>query len=201
MQVVHLQSEMRMARAHAHAENTVSVKRYDGRATRQPKAFAFLMGQHRAVEKLFETYEEAEGPEEKQAIAQQICLMLAVHAKIEEELLYPAADDAIDDEHLVDEAAVEHATAKDLIAQIETMQPGAHLYDAKMKVLSEYIAHHVEEEESELFPQMKKADIDLDAIGDRLEARAKEVEAQLSAGSDREIRRRVAADAKSGAHI
>jgi hypothetical protein len=193
MQVVHLQSEMRMARAHAHAENTVSVKRYDGRATRQPKAFAFLMGQHRAVEKLFETYEEAE--------AQQICLMLAVHAKIEEELLYPAADDAIDDEHLVDEAAVEHATAKDLIAQIETMQPGAHLYDAKMKVLSEYIAHHVEEEESELFPQMKKADIDLDAIGDRLEARANEVEAQLSAGSDREIRRRVAAEAKSGAHI
>ena len=82
---------------------------------------------------------------------EQICEMLTVHATIEEELLYPAARDVLDEADLVDEAAVEHASAKDLIAQIQGMQPADELYDAKVTVLGEYIDHHVKEEEKEMF--------------------------------------------------
>jgi hemerythrin-like domain-containing protein len=183
------------------AVHTVSVKRFDGKTTRQPAAFAFLMRQHRAVEAHFDDFENAESDAEKAALAQQICLALAVHAKIEEELLYPQARGKIEDDDLVDEAAVEHATAKDLIAQIETMRAGDPLFDAKIKVLSEYIAHHVEEEETELFPQIKKTDIDLTAMAQQLESRSEAVEAELSAGGERQSKRRVAAEAKAGAHI
>ncbi len=180
----------------------VSVKRFDGRTVKQPEAIAFLMRQHRAVEDLFDEYEDAEDDAEKGELTQKICLMLAVHAKIEEELLYPAAREAIEEPDLVDEAAVEHATAKDLIAQIETMHVGDALYDAKVKVLSEYIAHHVEEEESELFPQLKRTDVDLAAMGEQLEARAEELEEELSAGgNERASRKLVAAESRAGAHI
>ncbi len=180
----------------------VSVKRFDGRTVKQPEAIAFLMRQHRAVEDLFDEYEDAEDDAEKGELTQKICLMLAVHAKIEEELLYPAAKEEIEEPDLVDEAAVEHATAKDLIAQIETMHVGDSLYDAKVKVLSEYIAHHVEEEESELFPQLKRTDVDLAAMGKQLEARAEELEEELSAGgNERASRKLVAAESRAGAHI
>ncbi len=180
----------------------VSVKRFDGRTVKQPEAIAFLMRQHRAVEDLFDEYEDAEDDAEKGELTQKICLMLAVHAKIEEELLYPAAKEEIEEADLVDEAAVEHATAKDLIAQIETMHVGDALYDAKVKVLSEYIAHHVEEEESELFPQLKRTDVDLAAMGEQLEARAEELEEELSAGgNERASRKLVAAESRAGAHI
>ncbi len=180
----------------------VSVKRFDGRTVKQPEAIAFLMRQHRAVEDLFDEYEDAEDDAEKGELTQKICLMLAVHAKIEEELIYPAAKEEIEEPDLVDEAAVEHATAKDLIAQIETMHVGDSLYDAKVKVLSEYIAHHVEEEESELFPQLKRTDVDLAAMGEQLEARAEELEEELSAGgNERASRKLVAAESRAGAHI
>ncbi len=180
---------------------TVSVKRFDGKTVRQPEALAFLMRQHREVESLFDDFENAEEDGEKLELARKICLALAVHAKIEEELLYPQAKDGIEDPDLVDEAAVEHATAKDLIAQIETMTIGAPLYDAKVKVLGEYIKHHVEEEETELFPEVKRADIDLEAMAKGLTTRAAALEKQLSAGGDRATSARVAAEARAGAHI
>lgn len=183
------------------AAASVSVKRFDGKTTRQPEAIAFLMRQHREVEQMFDQFENAEEDQEKESLAQEISLALAVHAKIEEELLYPQSRDAIEEPDLVDEALVEHATAKDLISQIETMKVGQPLYDAKVKVLGEYISHHVEEEESELFPQLRKTDLDLSALGQNLEARAEEIKAQLSSGSDREVRRRIAAETKAGAHI
>jgi hemerythrin superfamily protein len=176
---------------------TVSVKRFDGKTTKQPLAVGFLMQQHRDVEALFDDYENTESSAEKSKLTEKICLMLAVHAKIEEELLYPAAQEQIEEPDLVDEANVEHATAKDLIAQIETMQVGDDLYDAKVKVLSEYIAHHVEEEETELFPQVKKTDMDLTAIGAKMKARAAQIEKELKAGG----RPAVAKDAAAGAHI
>ena len=160
------------------------VQGFDGKSSNQPIAIAFLMRQHRDVEKLFEAYERAPGDEEKTELSRQICLMLKVHTQIEEELLYPDAHEKLDDEDLVDEAIVEHQGAKDLIAQIESMQVGEHLYDAKVKVLSEYVKHHVREEETEMFPEARKSDMDLQAIGERLQARSDELIAQLGGESE-----------------
>jgi len=156
------------------------VKRFDGRNTRQPSAFAFLMQQHREVEGYFEAFEKAGSEEDKADLARKICLALTVHAQIEEEILYPPAHEQLSDEEMVDEAIVEHASAKDLIAQIEDMTAGEHLFDAKVKVLGEYIRHHVEEEETELFPAIKKTGMDLEALDAQLRARSEELMQRLS---------------------
>ncbi|RZI84104.1 MAG: hemerythrin domain-containing protein [Rubrivivax sp.] len=146
-------------------------------------AIKLLTTDHKEVKALFKEYEKLvkkeAGDEEKQAIAQQICTMLTVHATIEEEIFYPAAREAIKEEDLVDEATVEHATAKDLIAQIEGMSPGEELYDAKVTVLGEYIEHHVQEEEKELFVQVKKTDLDLVELGSEMATRKEELLAEL----------------------
>jgi hemerythrin-like domain-containing protein len=136
---------------------TVEVKNFEGKTQRQPEGIAFLMQQHRQVEADFKAYERATTDDEKQALASKICLALKVHTQIEEEILYPPAHEKLADEDLVDEAYVEHEGAKRLIADIEAMSPGDHCYDAKVKVLSEYIKHHVKEEETELFPKVEKA--------------------------------------------
>jgi len=138
-----------------------------------------LMADHKEVKALFAQYQKMvdadEGDEEKEALARQICLMLTVHATTEEEIFYPAARDAIEDEDLLDEAEVEHGSAKELIAQIEAAAPDEPLYDAKVKVLGEYIEHHVKEEEGELFPKVKKAKLDLVELGERITARKEEL--------------------------
>jgi hemerythrin superfamily protein len=167
------------------ATNTESVKRFDGRSTKQPAAFAFLMRQHREVEGWFEEYEKAEGDARKAELSMQICRALKVHTQIEEELLYPQAHEKLDDEDMVDEAYVEHDSAKALIAQIEAMQVGDHMYDAKVKVLGEYVKHHVQEEEKELFPEIARSDIDLDSIGQRLQARAEQLMGEMSGRTSR----------------
>jgi hemerythrin superfamily protein len=133
------------------------------------------MADHKEVKGLFQTYEKlvkAEAKDaEKQAIARQICAALTVHATVEEELLYPAAYGVLPEGDLVDEAAVEHASAKDLIAQIEGMEPSDDLYDAKVKVLGEYIDHHVKEEEKEMFPKLRKSELDLKDLGAAVKSR------------------------------
>jgi hemerythrin superfamily protein len=107
--------------------------------------------------------------------------MLTAHATAEEELFYPRAREVLgDDEDLVDEADVEHASAKELIAQIEAGSPDDPLYDAKVKVLGEYIDHHVKEEEGEMFPKIRKSDLDLDAIGEEIAARKAELTGQAA---------------------
>jgi hemerythrin superfamily protein len=108
--------------------------------------------------------------------------MLTVHATIEEELFYPAARENSTEQDLLDEAEVEHASAKDLIAQIEGMDAGDELYDAKVKVLGEYIDHHVKEEE-ELFPKVKRAKLDLEALGGELAARKQELQAEVESAA------------------
>ncbi len=143
-------------------------------------AIGLLKADHRKVEQLFKDFEAAERNAEKGKLAAQICLELRVHAKIEEELLYPPAHEKIE-EDIVDEAMVEHAGAKNLIKQIEVMKPGEHLYDAKVKVLSEYIKHHVKEEENEMFPQLRQSGMDLTELGGRLKARKQQLLEQLSA--------------------
>ena len=147
-------------------------------------AVALLKGDHAEVHALFEDYkklvEDEASAEERQAVAEQICLLLTVHATIEEEIFYPAAREAEVDDDLLDEAEVEHASAKDLIAQIEAASPDDELYDAKVTVLGEYIDHHVEEEENEMFPKCRKAGMDLQALGEELTQRKDDLMAELS---------------------
>jgi hemerythrin superfamily protein len=150
-----------------------------------PDAIALLIADHKEVKGLFKKYQKLvdseAGDSEKGELAQQICTMLTVHAQIEEEIFYPATREVLDEQDLVDEAAVEHASAKDLIAQIESMTPGDDLYDAKVKVLGEYIDHHVEEEEGEMFPKAKKAGLDVAEIGGELETRKAELREEMTA--------------------
>jgi len=142
-------------------------------------AIELLTQDHRNVKELFEKYENLSdrSTASKKKLATQICLELTKHATAEEELFYPAVREASgDNEDLVDEATVEHASAKELIAQILEMEPGDDLYDAKVKVLSEQIEHHVEEEEKEMFPKARKAKLDLAALGEAIAARKEEIE-------------------------
>jgi hemerythrin-like domain-containing protein len=180
---------------------TVMVKRYDGRRVRQPDGLAFLMQQHREVEAIFDKFEAAEDDVEKAKLVDQVCLALAVHAKIEEELLYPPAEEKIDEPDLIDEAYIEHATAKDLISQLEGMKVGDQYFDAKVKVLSEYIAHHVKEEETELFPEIKRSDMELVGLADKLKARTEQLKAEFGAASSARAKSKVGADAAAGAHL
>jgi hemerythrin superfamily protein len=142
-------------------------------------AIKLLTADHKEVKALFKAYQQLvddDGEDdEKQQLALDICMKLTVHATVEEELFYPAAREVLeDDEDLVDEADVEHACAKDLIAQIRQADPGDARYDAKVKVLGEYIEHHVREEEDEMFPKVKKSDLDVAALGEEI-AQRKEV--------------------------
>ena len=148
-------------------------------ASGAPDAVKLLMADHKEVKGLFAQYQKLldakAGAAQRQALAEQICGMLTVHATIEEEIFYPAARAALDDEDLLDEAEVEHASAKDLIAQIESMSADDDLYDAKVTVLGEYIDHHVKEEEGEMFPKCRKVQMDLAALGEELVARKSEL--------------------------
>ncbi len=144
-------------------------------------AVKLLKQDHREVEDLFEQFEAAEQDEQGE-IAERVCQLLTVHATIEEELLYPAAKEAFEaeeDDDLVNEAEVEHATAKDLIAKIEAMAPQDESFKATVKVLSEYIKHHVKEEETEMFPKLKETDVDLKALGTQLYERKIELMEEL----------------------
>ena len=143
-----------------------------GRSTDAPRdAIALLKQDHRTVSQLFEEFEDAED-EEQAAIAQRVCQLLTVHAQIEEEILYPEAKEAFggeeESEDLVNEAEVEHGSAKELIAKIEGMSSDDEHFKATVTVLGEYIKHHVKEEEGELFPQLKKTELDLQDLGARL---------------------------------
>lgn len=146
-----------------------------------------LDADHKAVKKMFKEYEElteskARGAsQKKQELAQQICLELTVHAKVEEEIFYPALRGAIKESDLLDEAEVEHQTAKDLIAQIQAGGEEEKI-DAKVKVLGEYIDHHVKEERNEMFPKARASrKLDLIAMRDEIEARKEELMAEMGA--------------------
>lgn len=152
-------------------------------ADKTPDAIALLKADHRKVEALFEQFEGARTAKQKQSLAQQICQELVVHTIIEEEVFYPALRGKIEDDTL-DEAYVEHDGAKMLIAQIAQGGPDDDFYDAKVKVLSEEIKHHVHEEEMRgegMFAQAKRTDVDLNALGEQMAARKEEALAQIKA--------------------
>jgi hemerythrin-like domain-containing protein len=162
-----------------------------GAASRsQPLAIELLMSDHRKVEDLFDRYEsEKDGDEStKQQLAQKICNELKVHAQVEEELFYPWLRENLDEDdmEMVEEATVEHQSAKDLIAQIEGAGEIDEAYDAKVKVLGEYIKHHVKEEEGEIFPEVRDEQEELDALGQELAARKEELMEELGMAADEE---------------
>lgn len=138
------------------------------KAPKAQEATALLRADHKAVALLFEQYESAKSSTKKKALVAQICMELTVHAQIEEEIFYPQVKEALHDKELIPEATVEHATLKELIAQLEDGEPDDELYDAKVKVLSEYVSHHVKEEQNEIFPKVKASKLDLQAIGAQL---------------------------------
>ena len=146
-------------------------------------AIALLKEDHRKVEKLFEEFESAKGDGRKEKLARQICLELSVHASIEEEIFYPACQGSVE-EDLLKESYVEHDAAKLLIAEIEAGNGKTdEFFDSKVKVLQEEIEHHVEEEEKSggVFAQARKGKMDLDALGEQLAARKKELTANYKA--------------------
>ena len=145
-------------------------------------AIALLVEDHQKVQKLFKEFDgikDQDDDEGKQTLVQTICTELTIHAQLEEEIFYPAARDALDDDDLFDEAEVEHTSAKDLISQLEAMEPYEELYNAKVTVLGEYINHHVKEEQEEMFPKVKKSKLDLQRLGVELTARKRELQSEL----------------------
>lgn len=138
-------------------------------------AIALLKADHLNVNSLFEDYEKTSSVKKKKAIVAEICTALTVHTQIEEEIFYPAFKAALKDKELVPEAVIEHATVKDLIAQVEGLEPDGEVFDAKIKVLSEYIKHHVKEEQTEMFPKAKSSSLDMAALGERMAARKSEL--------------------------
>jgi hemerythrin superfamily protein len=184
---------------------TSSMTRASGRNSDLKQIVKMLEDDHSKVEKLFKRYEKMKNAEDKARfeLASQICAMLTVHATIEEELFYPAAREVLeDDDDLLDEAEVEHASAKQLIADIERMETGESLYDAKVKVLGEYIDHHVEEEEGELFPKLKKQTEDqFDGVFAQMKEMRQALEKDVGAGGKRKRARNVGASERKSAEL
>jgi hemerythrin superfamily protein len=150
-------------------------------------AIDMLTEDHQRVSDMFEEYESVKDDEndsDKIQRVQEICLELTIHSTVEEEIFYPAAREALGDDgaDLLDEAEVEHSSVKDLIVQLSESQPSEDLYDAKVKVLSEYVKHHVNEEEGELFPKLREADdFDVAAIGEEMAERKQELREEFEA--------------------
>lgn len=149
-------------------------------------AIALLKADHRQVDEWFEQFEKARDADRKQTLATKICDALKVHTTIEEEIFYPAFLEATEDKDLHHEAEVEHDGAKKLIAEIEAIGPDDDYYDAKVKVLSEMIKHHVKEEEQPggMFAEARKSEMDLDALGEEMAARKSELEGSGDADDD-----------------
>ncbi|MDN3919975.1 hemerythrin domain-containing protein [Roseateles violae] len=143
------------------------------RPARQPDAIAILREDHKKVAALFEQYEHARSASVKRRLVETICHELKVHTAIEEEVFYPAFKAALKDKELVPEARVEHASVKSLIEQVEGREPDGEDFDAKLKVMGEFVKHHVKEEQNEMFPKARKSRLDLVELG-RLMAERKQ---------------------------
>ena len=151
----------------------------------QDDAIALLKADHRKVEDLFSKYEKARDGNRKKSLAGEICKELSIHAKIEEDIFYPACEGAVE-EDMLHEAHVEHDSAKVLIAEIESGEPADTFFDAKIKVLSEMIKHHVKEEEKRvegLFSQARKAGLDMEALAVRMTEEKERLAASYHVGA------------------
>jgi len=162
-----------------------SASTYQGRKKgEQQDALDILAEDHRRVLKMFDQFRKLKSrgsadDEEMQTLVENACAELTIHTQVEEELFYPILRDAISQADMVDEALVEHASARQLIGELAAMQPGDELYDAKFTVLGEYVKHHIREEETEMFPKAKKAKLDLEALGEEIRQRKQQLRVEL----------------------
>lgn len=148
-------------------------------------AIHLLSADHRTVEDLFEKFESARSSSQKQKLVTEICDELTIHTMLEEEIFYPAVAEAVESD-LLEEAYVEHDSAKQLVLELQSAEPSDEFYDAKVKVLQELIEHHVKEEERQrdsLFAQARKGDVDLDALGSQILTRKQELKEMAKAGT------------------
>lgn len=151
-------------------------------------AIELLKSDHEQVLQLFSDFEKMNKEDEdgKRDLVEKVCNQLTIHAEIEEEFFYPAMRDVLDEQDLLDEAQVEHDMAKQLIDDLESMEPDEDLYDAKFTVLGEYVKHHIEEEEKEILPKAKKAQLDLDTLGADMLDRKQELMGEFGMDIDEE---------------
>jgi hemerythrin superfamily protein len=147
-------------------------------AGKAQEATRLLRADHKLVNELFEQFESSRSSAKKQELVAQICMELTIHAQIEEEIFYPAVQQALKDKTLVPEAKVEHETVKYLIAQIQEESPDSELWEAKVTVLAEYVKHHVKEEQNEMFPKVKASKLDLIELGAKLAEGKEELKAK-----------------------
>jgi hemerythrin superfamily protein len=158
-----------------------------GKASSQAEDAAKLLAEdHRKVEKLFEEFKKLTSgdAEQKEDLVRMACAELKIHAMLEEEIFYPAVREKLNETSLIDEAQVEHTVVKQLIGELEEMTPDQELYDAKFTVLGEYVQHHVAEEENKIFPQVKKAKVDMHALGKKIRQRKQELQQHTEMSSE-----------------
>jgi hemerythrin superfamily protein len=155
------------------------------RPVKDQDAIALLRADHKRVSDLFADYAKARSNSRKKQLASEICTELSVHAQIEEEIFYPAVKRALKDKELIPEARVEHASLKALIAQVEGAEPDGEMFDARIQVLSEYVKHHVKEEQNEIFPKAEASSLDMMELGATLGARKAELLASGAQGAVR----------------
>jgi hemerythrin superfamily protein len=148
--------------------------------SKAPDATTLLRADHKLVSVLFADYEKTRSTAKKKELVSQICTELTVHARVEEEIFYPAVKLALKDDEMIPEATVEHATLKALIAEVEGVEPDGEMFDARIKVMSEYVKHHVKEEQNEMFPMAQSSKLDMVALGAKLAER----KAELLSGSE-----------------
>jgi len=155
------------------------------------EATSLLRADHKRVDDLFKQYEATRSAAKKRSLVQTICTELTVHAQVEEEIFYPAVKAALKDKELVPEATVEHASLKELIAQVEGKEPDGEMFDAKIKVMSEYVKHHVKEEQNEMFPKARATRLDMAALGEQIAARKEELMAARGDAGEPGLMRKV----------
>jgi hemerythrin superfamily protein len=153
-----------------------TAKKAAPKAAKPQEATAMLRADHKLVSGLFDEFENTKSDSKKKKLVAQICKELTIHTQIEEEIFYPAFKAALKDKELVPEANVEHQSVKDLIAAVEGVEPSGEDYDAKVKVMGEFVKHHVKEEQNEMFPKARKSSkLDLIALGEQMFARKQEL--------------------------
>ena len=170
--------------------------------SRQPEAITMLIQDHQKVQKLFKQFEKTESEAERSRIVEEACADLTVHTQLEEQVFYPAVRRALEETDLIDEAEVEHNVAKELIEKLKGMSAGNGEFSATFTVLSEYVLHHVEEEQNELFPAVRKTALDFNALAEEMKRRKKQLREELGldpeegkarSGAGRALRRSTAA--------
>lgn len=161
----------------------MTTRKSAGSTGKAKDAIELLIEDHKRVQKMFKDFEKLEDEEEKSALVEQARTELMIHTMLEEEIFYPAAREALNEAHLVNEAEVEHASAKELIEELEGYDGADEMADAKFKVLGKYVNYHIKEEQDELFPNAKRAKLDVRELAEPLMQRKQELQQEMGVAS------------------